>query len=109
LTLKERLKRISEYRLIKLIGNKWVITTLLFFIWVVFFDSNSVIQCSRIHSNIREQERAKTLYKERIEAIDEKIRELDSNKSSLEKFARERFLFKEEDEDLFVVEREAEL
>jgi len=56
--------------------------------------------------NVSEQESQKRYYKEAIKAMDEKLNELNSNKDSLEKFAREQYLFKEDDEDIFIVEQD---
>ena len=52
-----------------------------------------------------DQEIQKRYYKEAIKATEEKLNELSSNKDSLEKFAREQYLFKEIDEDIFIVEK----
>ena len=78
---------------------------LLFFAWVIFFDSNSIIEWSSIRSNINRQEKEKTYYKQEIKSAEEKLQELSSNKDSLEKFAREQFYFHEEDEDLYIVKK----
>jgi len=71
---------------------------------VAFFDANNLVKWSKIVINISEQESQKRYYKEAINSIDEKLNELSSNRDSLEKFAREQYLFKEDDEDIFIVE-----
>lgn len=73
-------------------------------LWVTFFDANNLIRWSKIIINIGEQESQKRYYKEAIKSMDEKLNELSSNKDSLEKFAREQYLFKEDDEDIYIVE-----
>lgn len=73
-------------------------------LWVSFFDANNLVKWSKIVINISEQESQKRYYKEAINSIDEKLNELSSNRDSLEKFAREQYLFKEDDEDIFIVE-----
>jgi len=73
-------------------------------LWFVFYSSNNLIQWGRVVSNVSEQESQKRYYKDAIKAMDEKLNELKSNKDSLEKFAREQYLFKEDDEDIFIVE-----
>jgi len=73
-------------------------------LWVAFFDANNLVKWSKIVINISEQESQKRYYKEAINSIDEKLNELSSNRDSLEKFAREQYLFKEDDEDIFIVE-----
>ncbi|NCB18617.1 MAG: septum formation initiator family protein [Bacteroidia bacterium] len=102
--LKESWGKISGTGLFRIIKNKYVVAILGFAVWVVFLDSSSMVRCTRIKMNIREQENQKEYYREEIRSIEEKLNELSSNRDSLEKFAREQYLFKKDDEDLFVVE-----
>jgi len=104
LGLKERWATFSETRVAKLLKNKFFITGMAFLIWVSFFDSNNLIEWSRVIFNIGKQESQKEYYKESIKQTEEKLQELSSNRDSLEKFAREQFMFKEDDEDIFIVE-----
>jgi len=98
-------QRFKESGLFRIIRNKYLLVTIAFFAWVVFFDSNSIIEWSSIRSNINRQEKEKTYYKQEIKSAEEKLQELSSNKDSLEKFAREQFYFHEEDEDLYIVKK----
>ena len=52
---------------------------------------------------LKEQERQKLYYKEEIKKTEEKLDELNSNVDSLEKFAREQYLFHKPDEDLYII------
>lgn len=72
-------------------------------VWITFFDSNNLIDWSKVMINISEQESQKSYYKQEIKSIEEKLNELTSNRDSLEKFAREQYLFKEDSEDVFIV------
>ena len=98
-------QRFKESGLFRIIKNKYLLVTVAFFAWVIFFDSNSIIEWSSIRSNINRQEKGKTYYKQEIKSAEEKLQELSSNKDSLEKFAREQFYFHEEDEDLYIVKK----
>jgi cell division protein DivIC len=104
LRLKERWHLIIDSPVMRIIRNKYLVTTLAFVVWITFFDSNNLIQWSRVVLNISEQESRKSYYRESIKATEEMLNELSSNRDSLEKFARERYLFKEDDEDVFIVE-----
>lgn len=98
-------QRFKESGLFRIIKNKYLLVTVAFFAWVIFFDSNSIIEWLSIRSNINRQEKEKTYYKQEIKSAEEKLQELSSNKDSLEKFAREQFYFHEEDEDLYIVKK----
>jgi cell division protein FtsB len=104
LKLKEKYSVIGGSGFMKIIKNKYLIAISLFFVWVIFFDSSSIVRCTRIKINIGNQEELKEYYREEIKSVEEKLNQLSSNKDSLEKFAREHYLFKEDDEDLFIVE-----
>lgn len=87
----------------RIIKNKYLIVTLAFVVWITFFDSNSLIKCSRVVSSINQQEKEKRYYKNEIKATEEKLLELSSNKDSLEKFAREQYIFHKDSEDVYIV------
>lgn len=72
-------------------------------VWITFFDSNNLIDWSKVVLNISEQESQKKYYIQEIKSIEEKLNELTSNRDSLEKFAREQYMFKEDSEDVFIV------
>lgn len=88
----------------RFVRNKYLVTSLAFVIWITFFDSNNLIEWSRVVLNIGQQESQKEYYKESIKSTEEKLRELTSNRDSLEKYAREQYLFKGDDEEVFIVE-----
>jgi len=90
----------------KIIRNKYLLVTVVFFVWITFFDSNSLIKCSRVVSSISSQEQEKSYYKDEIKSIEEKLNELSSNRDSLEKFAREQYKFHKDDEDVYIIIKE---
>lgn len=97
-------EKIKESRLLKIVKNRFFLATLVFAVWVIFFDQNSLIDWFRVRMRIIRQERQIEYYNREIKSIDEKLQELSSNKDSLEKFAREQYYFHEEDEDLYIIE-----
>lgn len=84
--------------------SKYVIVTAIFVVWAGFLDSESALRCSRIRANIGTQQEEIDFYLREIEAIEQKLKQLNSNRDSLERFARENYYFKEKEEDLFVVQ-----
>lgn len=81
------------------------IGVLLFTIIMLFLFSDSNIT-KRIESDreIRNLKNQIEFYKEKIEADKAKLHELQSDKDNLEKFARENYLMKKENEEVFVIE-----
>ena len=95
-------------QLFKVLKNKYFIVTFLFLVWILFFDTNNLISWYKDLKQLGRQNRQKVYYQEAIKQADEKLNELASNKDSLEKFAREQYLFHEAGEDVYVIEDESE-
>lgn len=98
------IRTLKESRVIKVLKNKYLLATLFFVVWIVFFDSNNLINWYTDIRTVVMQDRQKAYYKEAIKNTDEKLKELTSNRDSLEKFAREQYFFHEKDEELFIME-----
>ena len=89
--------------IIRIIKNKFILTGLLFFTWLILFDQNSIvdrISLARRNSELQEQ---KKHYQLEIESNRLKMEELQSDPEHLEKYAREQYLMKKPDEELFIV------
>lgn len=67
------------------------------------FDSNNILDRMKDLKQLRELKREKVYYKERIKTDSLKLNELKTNNENLEKFAREQYLMKKDDEDIFIV------
>lgn len=83
--------------------NKYVLTISVFAIWMLFFDQNNVVDRLRMTSEIRQLDAEREYYREQIEKDSIRLQELTTNKDNLEKYAREQFLMKKKNEDVFVV------
>jgi Septum formation initiator. len=100
-------KIIQQVKAIKapnLLKNKFFLTGMIFLLWLTFFDKNNLIdlfgEMAKIHSHKNEKE----YYEKKIASDREKIKELRTNSKNLEKFAREQYLMKKPNEDIFIVE-----
>ena len=90
----------------KLIRSKYVIAFLIFYVWLFFFDQHSIWERKDYESKIEVLEKEKAYYLEEIENDKARIHELKTNKKNLEKFAREQYLMKKENEDIFIFIKE---
>jgi cell division protein FtsB len=88
------------------VNNKYAITFIVFLVWVIFFDENSVISQMSLKSKLSKLEEQKEYYQEQIEINKKRLKELRTNKKNLEKFAREQYLMKKPNEDIFVIVEE---
>jgi cell division protein FtsB len=92
--------------LIKIISNKFVITLLIFFFWLLFFDQHSIWERKEYESNIEALKKDKEHYLTKIKEAKEGIHGLKTNRENLEKFARETYLMKKKNEDIFIITKE---
>ena len=86
--------------------NKYVITLALFTVWILFFGQNNLVDRMKMTSEIRQLEEDRAYYREQIEKDSTRLHELTTDRDNLEKFAREQYLMKKPNEDVFVVIRE---
>ena len=86
--------------------NKFVLTALAFVLWLLFFDRNDIISQYKIRSELEKLEEEKKFFIEEIKKDNEKLKELITNPKTLEKFGREKYLMKKDDEEIFVIVEE---
>lgn len=72
-------------------------------VWMTIFDSNNFIELIKLRSEISELSEKRAYYKAEIINARKTEKELFSNMRNLEKFARERYLMKKDNEDLFII------
>ncbi len=88
--------------MLRIVKNKYVIVLLFFYVWLLFFDQHSIWERKAYESKIEVLEKQKAYYLEKIQSDKKKIHELQTSKNNLEKFAREQYLMKKENEDIFI-------
>ncbi len=78
-----------------------------FALWMLFFDSNNVFYRISISNDISELEEMKALHEKSIAELQRQKTELFGNIRNVEKFAREKYLMKKDNEDLFILVRDS--
>ena len=101
---------LKEYydKLPPILKNKFVLVTLALLIWVAFFDSNNWIKQFRLQSEIDDLEEQKKYYLKEIEKDSIALFDLTNNTETQEKFGREKYLMKKENEDVIVIIKDDE-
>lgn len=88
----------------KIIGNKYLLTITAFGIWMMFFDKNDIpLQISRMHE-LSKMNRSEKVINEKINETRKELEGLKNDPETLEKYAREKYLMKKPNEDLFLME-----
>lgn len=83
--------------------NRYVLTVLVFIIWIILLDPNNMISRVRDARTRNRLIREKEYYTGRIEEDRRKLNELRTSNENLEKYAREQYKMKRADEDLFII------
>ena len=97
------LKKISENKYFKFFTNLYVITSLLFLFWMLFMDTNSLIFHKELNNEIRDLTEQRNKLKIEIEKDKNLIKDL-NDIDNYEKFARENFYMKKDDEEIYIIE-----
>ena len=93
-------------RIPKPLRNKFVLATIVFVVWMFFFDKNSILAQYALQKSIQELKIKKEYYRRELRETERNYEELFGNDdAAIEKFAREHYLMKKDDEELFVIER----
>lgn len=89
--------------LVSWLKNKYVLTIFLFLVWMTFFDRNDLITQYNQRSALSQIKQDKIYYLLEIQKNREMIEGLTTNSEQLERFAREKYLMKKDNEDVFVI------
>ncbi len=83
--------------------NKYVIVFVVLAVWLTFFDQNNFVYQYRLAKQIDELKSEKVFYEEEIQKLKAQREALSNDEEMLEKYAREEFLMKKPEEDLFLL------
>lgn len=96
-------KRSIGKQLFRRFANKYTLVGAVFVVWVALFDKYSFLDQLELRGRIKDLEKDKEYYQGKIEDTRRKKEELTGDRDKLEKFAREEYLMKRENEDIFII------
>lgn len=96
----------TKRRILRFFLNKYVITIILFLVWIFFFDSNNLLSRFRINSELRKMKEQKEYYREEIKTNEITRDQLMYDLDEVETFGREKYLMKRDNEDIFLIIKE---
>jgi len=89
--------------LVKKLKNPFVLITFFFVVWMLFFDTNSYINQRELSKTIDQLEKDQKHYRMEIKKDSIALEDL-SNSEGIEKYAREKYFMKKENEEIFIIE-----
>ena len=93
-------------RLLNLFRNKYFLISLIFLVWLIFFDRNDLLSQYEYRQQLNKLKEEHAFYTKETAEVQKELNELTTNKEKLEKFAREKYLMKKSNEDIFVIVQE---
>ena len=94
----------SRYRVPSIFKNKYLLTAAAFAAWMLFFDDRDVINTHfKGRMELNRLEKSKAYYEEQIRDTRKELNKLKSDAGTLEKYAREKYWMKRDNEDLFII------
>ncbi len=97
------LKQIKNNKAVRFFSNRYVLIFIIFLIWMTFGDENSFLLDREFNKEIDKLETDKNFYQTEINADKKKIEKLE-NPEQLDKYAREKYNMKKENEDIYIIE-----
>lgn len=98
------LKKLKGNKFFRIISNPFLLIFLVFIIWILFIDENSYLfHYKTLNSEIEKLEDDKNYYQTEIKSDKEKIDKLE-DPEALDKYAREKYKMKKENEDIYIIE-----
>jgi len=90
-------------KLLLFFKNKFVLATIFSVGWMLFLDQNNLFLHLQYRAEFTELKQSKQYYKDQIEQTKKDIDLIKTNPLWMEKVAREQYLMKRENEDVFLV------
>lgn len=86
--------------------NIFLLVTIIFIIWMLFFDANSWLMHKELNKEIDALNTKKEFYEREISKDEKEIKVLQTD-DGIEKYAREEYNMKKENEDIYIIETDS--
>jgi len=83
--------------------NKYFLSFAAFAAIMLFFDKNDIFTQSERVKELRDLRQSKAYYQTQIAAETKELEQLKSDPATLEKYAREKYMMKRDNEELFII------
>jgi len=96
---------LKNKRWFRIISNKYILILSVFVVWMIFFDANSYLIHKELSDEIEKLERDAGIYQKEIDHDKSFMKNLE-DEEEMERFAREKYYLKRENEDIYIIEHE---
>jgi len=85
------------------IKNKYFLSAAGFIVWIVFFDPRDIFTQMQHHKELNGLQASKAWYLKEIAKESAEAEQLRNNPATIEKYSREKYLMKRDNEDLYII------
>ena len=82
--------------------NRYAYSIIAFMVWILFIDQNNIITQYNYHAQLNILNGEKEYFEAAIKKTKKELYDLTENPATLEKFARENYFMKKQNEEVFV-------
>ncbi|MCX2479032.1 septum formation initiator family protein [Pedobacter sp. MC2016-15] len=93
-------------RVLDIFRNKYFLSAAAFVVWMLFFDKNDMLSQYEYRAEVNKLQDEKDFYEKETAKVKKDLNELNTNLNTAEKFAREKYFMKKDNEDVFIIIRE---
>lgn len=86
--------------------NKYLLALVVFAVIMIFIDHNNLFEQYDRQRELKQLQAQKTYYENEIEKSKKALSDLNNNPQAIEKYAREKYFMKKDNEDLFIIQQE---
>ncbi len=87
----------------KTVRNKYFIASIFFVVWMGFFDPKDWSTISEKKKKLSELQKSETALNRQIAETRVELNQLKNSAETIEKYAREKYLMKKDNEDIFII------
>jgi cell division protein FtsB len=85
-----------------IVSNRYTLALAAFIIWVVFFDENNMFVQRQRTQELVQLNKKIDYYKTQVAQARQELKDLDNDPTALEKYAREKYFMKRDNEEVFI-------
>jgi len=97
---------LGKFKIPLMFRSYYFVLSALFLIWILLFDVNDLISQFKSWRKLQRTTSEKFYYESKIEEVKKQRDELFGDKKALEKYAREEYIMKKPNEDVYLAEEQ---
>ena len=90
--------------LLSVFASRYLLAITAFAVWIIFFDENNLFVQRQRTKELNELKTKIEYYRTQVDLTKKELKDLQNDPAALEKYAREKYFMKRDNEEVFVVD-----